>query len=323
VWLYIAGVRKWTHVGRAGDVCAVMHGDRAVMELAARRHGVVTLADLAAAGLGRGAVARRVAEGRLQRLHRGVYLVGPLPGTRTREIAAVLACGGTAVLSHRSAAALWGMAPPWQGDVDVTVVGAQPRRPGVRVHRARRRDPEDVARRDGVRLTAPGRTLLDVATVLDRRNLARALEEAQVQRLVTRTGLETLLDRSRGHHGAVFLGAALGRCHEPALTRSEAEARMLALTRAAQLPQPKTNVRVHGHEVDLLWPAERLIVEIDGFAFHSTREAFERDRRRDATLQAHGYRVMRVTWRQIADEPEAVIARLAAALAALQAQLVI
>jgi very-short-patch-repair endonuclease len=294
------------------DVRNGTRGDRALMAIAARRHGVVTLAELEAAGLGRGAVAHRVAEGRLRRLHRGVYLVGPLHGPRTKEVAAVLACGESAVLSHGSAAALWGMVPVWRGVPHVTVVGGQPRPSGVRVHRVRRLHVPDVARREGVPVTAPGRTLLDLATVLPQSDLDRAVEEAQVQRLVSRATLTALLARSRGHRGVGALGAAL--LSEPALTRSEAEARMLAMIRSADLPAPRTNASLHGHEVDLLWPDQRLVLEIDGFAFHSTREAFERDRRRDAQLHAHGYRVMRVTWRQIVEEPEAVIARLAAAL---------
>ena len=106
------------------------------------------------------------------------------------------------------------------------------------------------------------------------------------------------------------------RDDEPSLTRSEAERRMLALIRAARLPAPATNVRVRRHEVDMLWREERLIVEIDGFAFHSSRAAFERDRIRDAELQALGYRVLRITWRQLTDEPEAVVALLAGALSA-------
>jgi very-short-patch-repair endonuclease/predicted transcriptional regulator of viral defense system len=316
VQLRIARMRNWTHVEEAGDVCAVMHGDRAVMAIAARRHGVVTAAELAAAGLGRGAVARRVATGWLQRLHRGVYLVGPVPGPRAREAAAVLACGGTAVLSHRSAAALWGIVPPSQCDVHVTVAGAHPRPEGVRVHRVRRLDPRDVAQHEDVPATAPARTLLDVATLLPPRELARAVEQAEILRLASPTSLAEIVERARGHHGAAPLTKALRRRHEPKLTRSEAERRMLDLIRAAKLPTPRTNVRIHGHEVDLVWPDQRLVVEIDGFTFHSSREAFERDRRRDAQLQAHGYRVMRVTWRQIIDEPHAVIARLAAALQA-------
>ena len=157
----------------------------------------------------------------------------------------------------------------------------------------------------GVPVTTPLRTLRDLASTTTAGDLERAVEEAQVQRLVTRDEVERL----RGRAGA----AARGR--EPSLTRSEAERRLLQLVRAAQLPAPRTNVRVGRHEVDLLWPDERVIVEVDGFAFHATRTAFERDRAKDRALQAAGYLVLRITWRQLVDEPEAVVAALAAALA--------
>jgi very-short-patch-repair endonuclease len=312
-------VRNFDHAGETRDLVEVMHGDRIVMALAARQHGVVTASELVGAGLSRGAVARRVARGWLQRQHRGVYLVGPLYGPHTRDMAAVLACGGTALLSHRSAAALWRIASPWDGDVDVTTGRALPPRRGIRLHRVRQVDPRDVAEHQGVPVTAPARTLLDIATLLPLRDLARALEQAEILRLASPTSLAEIVERTRGHHGAAPLTKALRTRHEPALTRSEAEARMLALIRAAHLPQPRTNTKLHGYEVDFLWPRERLVLEIDGYKFHSTREAFERDRRKDSHLQAHGYRVMRVTWSQIQNEPHAVIARLAAAL---QAQLV-
>ena len=217
-------------------------------------------------------------------------------------MAAVLASGDSAVASHRSAAVVWGIRRAWHGDVDVTVAGQSRDKPGVRVHRVRHLDRRDVVRRDGVPVTSPARTLLDLATVLPARDLARALEEAEVQRLVTRRQLAALLDRSRRRAGAGPLRRALARYDTPALTRSEAERQMLELIRAARLPTPRTNTQVNGHEVDLLWPEHRLIVEIDGFTFHSTRTAFERDRARDQELQTAGYRVIRVTWRQIQED---------------------
>lgn len=272
------------------------------MELAVRRHGVVTAADLAAAGLVRRAVSRRVAQGRLRRLHRGVFLVGPLEGPRTREMAAVLAVGHDAAVSHRSAAALWEILPPTSEPVDVTVTRGHPRdRRGIRVHRTRTLSRSLNA---GVPVTTPLRTLVDLAAAsVDARELERAVEEAQVRRLVTRRDLE-----AQGNRFASALD------HEPSLTRSEAERRLLALIRAARLPPPRTNVRVAGYEVDFMWPEHGLVVEVDGFAFHSTRAAFERDRARDRALLAAGYVVLRITWRQLVREPELVVAELAAAL---------
>lgn len=291
-----------------------MHPDARVMATAARQHGVVTTEQLAAAGLGPNAIARRVAQGRLNRLHRGVYMAASLPAPLTAEMAAVLACGPTAVLSHHAAAALWGLRARRDGDIDVTVAGERPRRrPGIRTHRARRLEDRTVHQR--IPVTTAARTLLDLAPLLPQAQFDRTLEEAQVQRLVTPPALDAVVVRS-GHRGAGHLRAALQRMREPALTRSEAEARLLALIRAAELPAPRTNTIVLGFEVDLLWPSQRLIIEVDGFAFHSTRRAFERDRVRDARLQAAGFRVIRVTWRQIVDTPHAVAARIAAALTA-------
>lgn len=146
------------------------------------------------------------------------------------------------------------------------------------------------------------------------RDLERALDEALVRRLIDRPRLLAALARAPGRHGAAPLRALLRRDGGPTLTRSEAEERVLSLVRAAGLPSPGVNVRVEGREVDLYWRRERLVVEIDGWKYHSTRAAFERDRRRDADLGAAGVRVMRVTWRQIVDEREALVARLVRAL---------
>jgi very-short-patch-repair endonuclease len=303
-------------------VVDVIRGDAAIGAIAARQHAVVTAAELAGAGLGERAIERRLEDGRLRRLHRGIYLAAPLPAPLTPEMAAVLACGPTAVLSHGSAAALWAIRPQTPATVDVievTVVGPRVRaRPGIAVHRARRLDPRDRTRRHGIPVTGPARTLLDLAAGLPARELDRAVEQAQVLRLVTRGALLATLARASGHHGAPALRAAAHVNQAAAFTRSEAEAHLLELIRAADLPAPRTNVRIAGYEVDFLWPAERLVIEVDGFAYHATRQAFERDRLRDGKLQARGLRVMRVTWQQITGTPESLIARIAAALAAAE-----
>jgi very-short-patch-repair endonuclease len=162
-------------------------------------------------------------------------------------------------------------------------------------------------------VSTPARTLLDLATVTSADDLARAVEEARVLRLVTDAGLRALLARHPRRAGTRALLHALAG--EPRMTRSEAERRLLALIRRAGLPLPETNVRVLGDEVDVLWRRQRLVVEIDGFGVHGTRAAFERDRARDARMMAAGYRVLRVTWRQLEDEPEKVVALLAGVLA--------
>jgi very-short-patch-repair endonuclease len=207
---------------------------------------------------------------------------------------------------------LWGLLPPQTGPVDVTVAARDcGRRSGIREHRVRALARADVRRRERLPITAPARTLLDVAGVVDADALGRALNEAVVQRLTSEAELRALLERSKRRLGSPALRDLLERLQGPTLTRSEAEGRLLALLDRAQLSRPETNVKVGRYEVDLLWRRERLVVEVDGFAFHSTRAAFERDRVRDAELQARGLRVVRITWRQIVDEPEATIARVA------------
>lgn len=285
--------------------------DSVIAAFAARQHGVVAFWQLAAAGVSWDAVRHRVAAERLTPVHRGVYRIGPTHTALTSPMAAVLACGPSAMLSHHAAAELHGFAPGRRGPIDVTVTAGQPRsRRGIRVHRAR----VDAVRVHGIPATTPARTILELATELHPRELRRAIEEAQIQRKLDHASLADVVDRARGHRGAKALRAATHHASEPALTRSEAERRLLDLIDRAGLPRPQTNVGVAGWEVDALWPTERLVVEVDGFAFHSTREAFERDRRKETDLAAAGYRVARVTWRQIVREREVVVASLARAL---------
>jgi very-short-patch-repair endonuclease len=232
-------------------------------------------------------------------------------------MAACLACGASAVVSHRSAAALWQLvrqASP-STPVDVSIpVDSRRVRPGIRVRRVPTLTSDEVTELDGIPITTPARTLYDLGNSVGARELERALAEAFAQRLVRPTHLQRLLSRFEGRRGSRALRTLL-EDGEPVLTRSEAEERFLALIRKAQLDSPAVNAEIAGYEVDFLWRAERLVVEIDGFAFHSSPGAFEGDRRRDAVLAAAGLRVMRVTWRHLLDEPEAVLARLAKVLA--------
>ena len=265
------------------------------------------------AGFGPGAIKRKIRAGRLHPVHRGVYLVGhPVPPTGAREMAAALACAPNAFISHRDAAVIHHLLPhPAQpGPVHVTVEGRDcGHRKGIRVHRVTRLPPDEVGTLDGIPVTSPARTLIDLAAI-GSRELEEAAAEAERRRLVER---EDLLARSQGRRGAKSLRRILDR--GTALTRSEAERRVLALIRKAALPSPTANVPLHGYEVDFLWPTQHLVVEVDGFAYHGHRHAFESDRERDAVLTAAGYAVIRVTWRQLLDRPEAVVARVAAALA--------
>ena len=290
--------------------------DRRIRVVAGRQHAVVTVGQLAEMGLGRHAVAHRVAEGWLRRMHRGVYLVGAVEPPLARAMAATLACGDDALLSHYPAAVLWGLRPAPAHAMHVTVIERSVRGPeGVRVHRTRRLHPADATRRDSIPVTSPARTLLDLATQITQRELDRAVEEACVSGLASGGALNEQFSRYPAHRGTAALREAIRG--DPAFTRSEAERRLLELIRAARLPEPYANVRAAGYEVDFLWRELELIVEVDGYAYHSSRGAFERDRRRDADLQTAGFRVLRLTWRQIADEPAAVVALLARATTAV------
>jgi len=251
----------------------------------------------------------------LHPLHGGVYAVGHLaPVELGAETAALLACPDGAVLSHRTAAALWKLRPPIGGDVHVTIGEKQGQRAGIHTHRTRRLDPQDIRTYELLPVTSPARTVLDLANLERVREVERALEEGIVRRILRVSDVEDVLSRASGLHGAPVLAGILERRRGPTVTRSEAEERFLALIRDALLPVPEVNVSIHGYEVDFLWRAQRLVVEVDGYAYHGNRGAFERDRRKDAQLHAAGLSTMRVTWLQMQDEPYALVAHVAQAL---------
>lgn len=232
-------------------------------------------------------------------------------------MAAVLACGDAAVVSHRSAALLWGLLPrsSANGPIEVSLLsGYRNPAPSILVHRRRSLAPSETTVKDRIPVTVPVRTLLDLASATGGREVEQAVAQADRMGLVRRGRLEEAVNGWAHCAGVPLLRALLQRSAGPALTRSEAEDRFLRLVRKARLAEPDTNVRIAKAEVDFLWRDARLVVEVDGFAYHSSPDAFERDRRRDAILTAAGYRVLRTTWRQIVDEPEAVIARVAQAL---------
>jgi very-short-patch-repair endonuclease len=229
-------------------------------------------------------------------------------------MAAVLACGQGAVLSHQSAAVLWELLMPSgrEGSVIVsTPRRLHHRRPGIRVHSGTALAPDETTYLKNLPLTTPMRTIFDLAGALDERALEQAMARADRRHLLDRDQLATLLTRHPGRRGNNRLRAQLSVLTAPTLTRSEAEERFLALIRKAELPEPRMNALIRGFEVDALWGRERLIVEIDGFAFHSSRTDFERDRHRDGVLAAAGYQVIRITWRRLTREPLALAARLA------------
>jgi Protein of unknown function (DUF559) len=225
---------------------------------------------------------------------------------RGNWMAALLALPGSA-LSHQTAAAVWDLRRS-EGRVHLTVSGHRGRpRPDLVIHAVRTLDPHDVTKKDGFPVTTVARTLLDLAEVLQPTALHRAYEAAETERVLDVSAIEDLLERSPGRHGLRPLRALLeqARPPEPA-ARSELERLFLDLCHEQGIPQPVVNGPVEGREVDMLWPAAKLIAELDGHHFHGTRTAFERDRARDAALQRAGYRVVRITHRRLVHEPELV-----------------
>jgi very-short-patch-repair endonuclease len=289
-------------------------GDPAVAALAARQFGVVSVAQLRELGLARGAIAHRIRRGRLHPLHRGVYAVGhanvPYRGTLW---SAVLACPG-AVLSHRSAAALWDLLPPPAGPVHLTTARANESTARLRVHAACLH-PEDVTRHAGLPLTTVARTLLDLADVLTPHRLERACHRAEHLRLLDARAVDAVLARSPGRRTRVLRRAVdTLAARDPDVTRSELEERFLALVARAGLPRPRVNARVAGLEVDFLWPERRLVVETDGMAVHATPAAVQRDRERDRVLLLARHRVARFTWHDLTRRPHDAVATLRALL---------
>jgi very-short-patch-repair endonuclease len=228
----------------------------------------------------------------------------------------VLACGPGSVLSHRTAGAVWECTPAAAGTIEVSVPRPVRRRlEGVVVHRSRSLGASDVTTRDRLPVTTPERTLFDLATVLPITDLERAIGRAERAGLVQIAELTRRLAAGTGQRGAAAIRSLLEVAEVPALTRSEAEDRLLELVRRGRLRRPRVNAKLRGYEVDFLWADERVVVEVDGFAFHSSQRAFSRDRRRDAELAAAGFRVLRFTWDDVAKQPEATLVILTRALA--------
>jgi very-short-patch-repair endonuclease len=209
--------------------------------------------------------------------------------------------GPAAVLSHTNALQLWGLLPidpPRPVHVSIPDSG-RGRRPGIAPHRTARLAEDERTVVHGIKITRPARTIVDVAGMLSRREVERALATAERQGLVGTAELAGLPDRYPRRPGMPMLRTLLREQAEPHLTRSEAERRCLDLLRAAGLPRPHTNVPIGPYELDLFWPKEGVAVEIDGYAYHASRPRFEGDRRKDAWLRGRGIEVIRLTWRQI------------------------
>jgi very-short-patch-repair endonuclease len=300
--------------------------NRMVEGIAARQYGVVSIAQLRAAGVGEDAVHWRVRTGRLHRVHRGVYAVGHralLP--EGRWMAAVLASGRPtnvnaaaggdmdpdrwktvldrwgAAVSHRSAAALWKLLPASEGPVDVSVLsdGGRKKRSGICLHRSLSLVPAAVTLRGGIPVTAPHRTISDLRRIVAATGRPGAISERELRRAIRQ---------------ADVLGLPIGDQVEQDRTRSDLELAFLRLCRRHRLPPPEVNVGIGPYLVDFLWRDRRLVVETDGYRYHRGRIAFEDDRARDLDLRGRGFELLRVGEKQVDEEPERVAEVLVAAL---------
>jgi hypothetical protein len=251
-----------------------------ITRLATEQHGMITRRQLINAGFASNTIGQWIKTGRLIRVHHGVYALGHLPPSpHAKAMAAVLACGPRAVLSHRSAASLWGLIRH-HGPVEVTAP-TKHTRPGVIVHRSPLTD-ADTTTHYGIPTTTAARTLRDLAHILDPAALTRAVNDARLRHLLNDGDLPATL--TPGH----------------APTRSVFEDAFLSFCERHHLPRPEVNAIVAGHEVDMLWRPHRLIAELDGRAYHAD---FEHDRDKDADLLTAGHRVIRVTWKRLTHHP--------------------
>jgi predicted transcriptional regulator of viral defense system len=296
-----------------------------VAALAARQHAVIGLDQLRALGLTARAIQKRTDNGRLHRIYHGVYALVPrkLLTVNGLYMAAVLACGPGALLSHRSAAALHGLRKAGGTKIDVTVPSRSGRRhKGIALHRSTTLAAADAAVVDSIPTTTVARTLFDLAEAIPSRQVERAFDEAEVLQVFDLRAIQDQLDRNRTRRGARVVRAILAEHYVGStLTQSELEEAMLVLSRAVGLPNPEINKWLDlgdGEPMikpDFLWRAERLIVEADGGTYHGTRQAFQRDRRRDQRALVAGWRVIRTTEQQIKYRPAELHATVASLLA--------
>jgi hypothetical protein len=285
--------------------------DAEIAALAERQHSVVSLSQLRGLCLSARAVQHRAARGRLHRIHRGVYAVGHSKLTgHGHWMAAVLACGPKAALSHRSAAGLWGLRADNRRKSDISLPSPSARaKQAIEVHRSVTLTAHDITTVDGIPCTNVARTLVDLGDVVDRRAVERAVEQAEVLRLFDLREVHHTIQRAGRRRGPGLLLSVLDNLGAPALTASELEETFLALCREVALPRPEVNVWMTlpdgtAVKVDFLWREERLVVETDGHPFHRTRQSRERDTRRDVLLRLAGFEPVRFTGRQVVFEKE-------------------
>jgi very-short-patch-repair endonuclease len=313
-------MRREFHVDRAIRGESETRAANAVIAtLATRQEGIVTRDQLRAVGLSEDAIDRLIRANRLHMIHRGVFAVGHRRLSREgRYLAAVLACGDGAVLSHRSAADLWELRATKELKIDVI---APTHRRGDRVIRVHAHviEPTETTTRHGIAITKPLRTLVDLAAVVSERELEQAIRQAVYQRLTTTALLAEAVHERQGHRGVKTLRKALVNLGEaPGRTRSELEQDFLGFLRKHRLPMPELNVkmRIAGRriEADCLWREQRVIIELDGRDAHDSTPAFESDRARDLALMAAGWKPGRVTGRRMRHDRRALARELRAVL---------
>jgi hypothetical protein len=274
---------------------------------AAKQHGVVKHAHLMELGFSRSGIRRMAQAGRLHPLHRGVYAVGhPAVSFKGKLLAAVYASGDRAVLSHHQAAWLWRLRRGTGGSrIHITVPArGLLDRSGIQLHQVRSLHEDDVTVLDGIPVTSVARTLLDMAECADANELRRMLEEAERLRIFDLRAMEAACARGNGRRGVARARRAARDAHpDPPWTRSDLELAFFEFCREEGIPEPSVNVWVEGQEVDMAWSDPRVVVvELDSYAYHGTREAFERDRVRSADLAVAGVPCIRVTQRRLTRE---------------------
>jgi very-short-patch-repair endonuclease len=292
-------------------------GDLMASRIAARQKTLVTTAQLRECGLSDDAVRHRLETGRLHVVFRGVYSMGcgELPPL-ARELAALLACGERTFVSHRSAAFVWGMIPSGPREVEVSVVGRCCKsRKEMRVHRISAIDRRELRRHEGLWISAPARTLLEIAGTSTPGELADAVTAGVAKRLLTPVDVEAVRKRHAGRRGAARLAAAIGEEAAATITRSQAEKAFWKLIRDARLVRPLANQPLGPYVPDFMWPKERVIVELDSYQFHGGPGAFENDREKDLAYRDAGFDVLRPTRNHVVHQPMRVLAMVVRALA--------
>ena len=281
--------------------------DELLVRLAAKQHGVIGRGQLLALGFTKDAIRHRLDQGRIFVVQSKIYSLLPSLTTPGRMMAAVLSCGPGAALSHRAGAAVWDLGPWPSGVIDVSLTRNCRPRVGVRLHRF---EVLEVVTKDGFSVTSPMRALADLAATEPRPRVERAYEQAERLGLLD---IAVLAAECDGRRGSRVLKRLIDEGREAPRSKNELERAFLDLCRDHNLPLPSQNVSLHGLEVDNYWPDKKVVVELHGYEWHKTRNAFEQDRRRDAQLARHGIRVLRFSWRQVTRQPELVAETVASA----------